>query len=182
MTDELDTTAQGGEEAPAGEAPAAAPSNPDELANLTSRNKGLNAKVTELQKKLEAEVAARTAAEQAAIDKAGSDEPLKKRIAELEAKLEAGEKAAALAAKGAQYPEAFSELGEDIANMSTEKLAALEARLKAAKDEGEEELPKPIGVSQKRTTGGTKAIEDMTSAELQAFIKAQDPSIMGLNR
>jgi chromosome segregation ATPase len=183
MTDITDATASETPETPAGEQPAAATATPDELATLKNRNSGLNAKVTDLQKQLAAEQAARTAAEQAAAGKAGTDDVLNKRIAELTAELEAGKKAAALATKGAQYPEAFRELGEDIAGMSTEKLAALEARLTAAKDEGEEETterPRPVGNNPPRTTT-SKRIEDMTKEELNAEWAKVTPADMGLS-
>jgi|GEM_PF-3159472 len=180
MADETEDTTSAPVEAPAAEA-AAAPQTPDELASLKSRNSGLNAKVTELQKQLADERTGRTAAEQAAAGKAGTDDVLNKRIAELEAKLSDGEKAAALAAKGAKYPEAYSELGEDIATMSSEKLAALEARLTSAKDSGETETetPRPVGNNPQRTTA-TKNYEDMTSAELQAHIKTLPREAFGL--
>lgn len=181
MADDNDATASATDEAPAADA-AAAPQTPDELAALKSRNSGLNAKVTELQKQLADERAGRTAAEQAAAGKAGTDDVLNKRIAELEAKLAAGEAAAAVAAKGAKYPEAYSELGDDIANMSTEKLAALEARLTAAKDDAPdtETTTKPVGNNAARGNSGSKNIEDMTSAELQAAIKALPREAFGL--
>jgi chromosome segregation ATPase len=180
MTDTNDDTAPDGTGAPAADA-AATPQTPDELAALKSRNSGLNAKVTELQKQLADERAGRTAAEQAAAGKAGTDDVLNKRIAELEATIAANEAKAAIAAKGAKYPEAFSELGDDIANMSAEKLAALEARLTAAKDGGEveTETPKPVGNNPQRTTG-TKSYEDMTSAELQAELKKLPREAFGL--
>lgn len=179
MTDTNDDTASEGTEAPEAEA-SAAPQTPDELAALKSRNSGLNAKVTELQKQLADERAGRTAAEQAAAGKAGTDDVLNKRIKELEETIAKNEAQAAIAAKGAKYPEAFSELGEDIANMSAEKLAALEARLTAAKDDGESgEPPKPVGNNPART-GTAKNIEDMTSAELQAAIKTLPREAFGL--
>lgn len=182
MTETNVDTAPDGAEAPAADDAAAAAVTPDELATLKSRNSGLNAKVTELTNQLKAEKQARTAAEQAAIDKAGADEPLKQRIAALEAELEAGKKAAALATKGAQYPEAYRELGDDIAGMSTEKLAALEARLTSAKDDSEEpETAKPVGNNPQRgDRTGAKNIEDMTSAELQAAIKNLPREAFGL--
>lgn len=180
MADDTQDTAPAADGAPAGTEPAAVPQTPDELATLKSRNSGLNSKVTELQTQLAAEKTARTAAEDAAAGKAGTDDVLNKRIEELQAKLEAGEKAAALATKGAKYPEAYSELGDDIAAMSTDKLAALEARLTAAKDdEPESDKPKPVGNNPARTTG-TKNIEDMTSAELQAAIKSLPREAFGL--
>jgi len=182
MADEHDDTASAAEGTPAGEAPAAATQTPDELASLKSRNSGLNAKVTELQTQLAEERKGRTAAEQAAAGKAGTDDVLNKRIAELEATIAANEAKAAIAAKGAKYPEAYSELGEDIANMSTEKLAALEARLTAAKDGGEEEPEtlKPVGNSPARGATGAKNPDDMTSAELQAAIKGLPREAFGL--
>lgn len=180
MAETTDDTASAAEGTPAPEA--AVPQTPDELDALKSRNSGLNAKVTELQKQLAAEREARTAAEQAAAGKAGTDDVLNKRIAELQAELEAGKTAAALAQKGASYPEAYRELGEDIANMSSEKLAALEARLTAAKDSGSEvpETPKPVGNNPSRSGSGPKNYEDMTSAELQAALKALPREAFGL--
>lgn len=179
MTDTTTDTASATDGAPAADA-AAVPQTPDELAELKSRNSGLNAKVTELQKQLADERNARTAAEQAAAGKAGTDDVLNKRIEELKAELEAGKKAAELAQKGAKYPESYRELGDDIAGMPSEKLAALEARLTAAKDEGDAvETPKPVGNNPVRTTGA-KSIEDMTSAELQAEIKKLPREAFGL--
>lgn len=185
MTKPNDDTASVVDEAPAeGDAPdAAAPATPDELASLKSRNSGLNAKVTSLTDQLKAEKAARTAAEQAVADKAGADDVLNKRIKELEEQIAKNEQAQALLVKGAKFPEAYRELGEDIGGMSEEKLAALEARLTAAKDEGEDapETPRPVGNNTQRSAGGsTKSIEDMTSAELQAAIKGLDRSAFGL--
>lgn len=179
MADDNDGTAPATDATPA--APAAAEvQTPDELATLKSRNSGLNAKVTELQKQLADERTGRTAAEQAAAGKAGTDDVLNKRIAELTEELEAGKRSAALAQKGASYPEAYKELGEDIATMSSEKLAALEARLTSAKDSGEEqETPRPVGNNPQRTTG-PKNIEDMTSAELQQHIKSLPREAFGL--
>jgi chromosome segregation ATPase len=181
MTDNNTDTASDGAGTPVeGDTSAAEPATPDELAALKSRNSGLNAKVTDLQKQLVAEREGRTAAEQAAAGKAGTDDVLNRRIAALEAELTAGKQAVALAQKGAKYPEAFAELGDDIANMSSEKLAALEARLTSAKDSGDvAETPKPVGNNPSRTTG-TKNIEDMTSAELQAAIKALPREAFGL--
>lgn len=179
MTDTNDDTALSGEDAPAPEA--AAPLTDSELASLRNRNSGLNAKVTELQKQLAAERDARTAAEQAAAGKAGTDDVLNKRIAELTEELEAGKRAAALAAKGAQYPEAYSELGEDIAGMSTEKLAALEARLTAAKDVGEESpTPRPVGNNQARQSNGPKSVEEMSVEELKQSLKDMPREAFGV--
>lgn len=180
MADETNDTASAADETPAGNEPAAVPQTPDELAALKSRNSGLNAKVTELQKQLADERNARTAAEQAAAGKAGTDDVLNKRIAELQAELDAGKAAAAIAAKGASYPEAYRELGDDIANMSTEKLAALEARLTAAKDEEPETTaPRPVGNNPQRTNT-SKSIEDMTSKELQAHMRGLPREAFGL--
>ena len=182
MPDINTDTAPDGAEAPAeGAAPAATPATPDELATLKSRNSGLNAKVTELQKQLADERNARTAAEQAAAGKAGTDDVLNKRIAELQAELEANKKAVALAQAGAKYPEAYALLGDGIAGMPSENLAALEARLTAAKDGGEApETPKPVGNNPARGNVGAKNIEDMTSAELQAAMKALSREALGL--
>ena len=182
MADIITDTAPGGAETPVeGDKPeAAAPATPGELEALKSRNSGLNSKVTDLQKQLADERSARTAAEQAVATKAGTDDVLNQQIAALKAEIEAGKKATALATKGAQYPEAYRELGDDIAGMSTEKLAALEARLSGAKDSGDvAETPKPVGNNPARTTGA-KNYEDMTSAELQAAIKSLPREAFGL--
>ncbi len=108
---------------------------------------------------------------------------LNKRIGELEAELAAGKQAAAIAEKGAKYPEAYAELGTDIASMSAEKLAALEARLSGAKDSGEESetTTKPIGNNPARTGSGPKSYDDMTSAELQAEMKKLPREAFGLS-
>lgn len=181
MADETNDTASAADDAPAEDkSSAAAEQSNDELATLKSRNSGLNSKVTELQRQLADERSARTAAEQAAAGKAGTDDVLNKRIAELQEQLAANEKAVALAQKGAKYPEAYSELGEDIANMSSEKLAALEARLTAAKDEGEPETEKPVGNNPARGNDASKNVDDMTSAELQEAIKKLPRSAFGL--
>ena len=189
MTTKADDTALEGDEAPDDDAAkaaaaAAATQSPDELATLKSRNSGLNAKVTELQKQLADERSARTAAEEAAAGKAGTDDVLNKRIAELQTELEAGKQAVALSQKGAKFPEAFKELGEDIASMAEEKLAALEARLTAAKDEDEEESDepkKPVGNNAARGNTGPKNLEDMTVAELRAYGKTLKRGDMGLS-
>lgn len=184
MTDTLTDPASASTETPAeGNKPdAAVTQTPDELAALKSRNSGLNSKVTELQDQLKAERAGRTAAEEAAAGKAGTDDVLNKRIKELEAKLEAGEKAAAIATLGAKYPESYAELGEAIATMTSEKLASLEARLTGAKDSGAEEetTEKPVGNNPQRGAAGPKAIEDMTSAEAQEAIKKLPREAFGL--
>ena len=182
MTDLNNTdTAPEGDGVPAGTEPAAAPVTPDELATLKSRNSGLNAKVTELQKQLDAERAGRTAAEQAAAGKAGTDDVLNKRIAELEAALAENAKKTAIAEKGAKYPESYGLVGDGIENLAPDVLAAMEARLLGAKDAGEPETPKPVGNNPQRGAGtGAKNIEDMNSKELFAYMKSLKPSDMGL--
>lgn len=150
-----------------------------ELATLKQRNSGLNAKVSELQKQLEAERAARTTAESAVQSNEKADESLRKQIADLQAEAAKAKQEAALAAAGAKYPEAFALLGEGIAGMPTENLAALEARLTAKGDEGDDSTPpKPLGNNQQRTGSGAKALEDMTPAEVKATLLAMDPSVM----
>lgn len=182
MTDiDTDTAPDGAGTPVEADASAAAPATPDELATLKSRNSGLNAKVTELQKQLAAERDARTAAEQAAAGKAGTDDVLNKRIAELQTELEANKKAVALAQAGAKYPEAYALLGEGISGMPSENLAALEVRLTAVKDDGgAPETPKPVGNNPTRGNVGAKNIEDMDSKELQAAIKGLSREALGL--
>lgn len=182
MTDTNDGTALDGGEAPAeGNAPAAAPATDGELASLRNRNSGLNAKVTELQKKLADEQAARTAAEEAARGKAGTDDVLNKRIAELEAELAQRTKQAELAQTASKYPEAYSLLGEGVHGMPSENLAALEARLTAAKDDGEEAPPpRPVGNNQQRQASGPKSVEEMTVEELKQSLRDMPKAAFGL--
>lgn len=191
MTDVNDDTATGGESgtesnAPAGAAATAPAGSPDELATLKSRNSGLNKANGELQKALDAEKGARAAAEKAADDlrtgKTSEQEALAKLLADAKAEVAATKADAALARIEAKYPETHKLFGAATASMSADVLAASEARLTGAPDAGEKETdkpPKPVGNNPQRGAGA-KNIEDMTSKELQDYMKSLDPSVMGL--
>jgi DNA repair exonuclease SbcCD ATPase subunit len=181
MPDTLtDTTAPDGVEAPAeAEAPAAVPATTDELAQFKSRNSGLNAKVTTLEQERDQLRADLANARQGLTDKESGDADLRRQLEEANAALATAQKAAALADLKGSYPEAFSELGDGALSLTPEKLASLEARLTAARDEGEPETPKPVGNNQQRTTT-EKTIEEMTSKELQAYMRTRPRSDMGL--
>lgn len=187
MADTTTATAPEGTEAPSGEAAPeattqeAAPQTPDELASLRSRNSGLNAKVTTLQQERDQLRAELDNARKGLTDKDAGDADLRAQLAAAQTALETAKKEATLASLRGSYPEAFAELGEGALALTPEKLASLEARLTSAKDSGSEEpeTPRPVGNSQQRQTG-PKSIEDMTSAELQAYMKTLDPSVMGL--
>jgi|ERR1035437_2573420 hypothetical protein len=184
MTDGNEGTLNTGGEAPNSSGTG---SESPEVTALKSRNAGLDAKVTTLSDSQKAANARAVAAEQRLADyeagKIGDDEALRARLTRAEsdaatAKLEA--KAARIEAK---YPESFRELGDVVANMTDDKLAALEARLTGKTDSGSgSELPetdRPIGNNQARPVGNApKAPGDMSIDELDAFIKAQDPELM----
>lgn len=190
MPDITDATASANTDAPAtgSEEPvAAATQTPDELATLKSRNTGLNKANTELQQALAAEKAARAAAEKAADDlrtgKTSEQEALAKLLADAKAEVEATKTEAALARIEAKYPETFKLFGAATATMQADVLAASEARLTGAPDEGEESdrpTPKPVGNNPPRTATGNKRIEDMTKDELNAEWAKLTPADMGL--
>lgn len=192
MTDITDATASANTEAPADDASAsaaaAAPQTPDELATLKSRNSGLNKANTELQKALDAEKAARAAAEKAADDlrtgKTSEQEAAAKLVADAKAEAEQARTEAALARIEAKYPETFKLFGASAATMQADVLAASEARLTGAPDtDAEVETttpPKPVGNNPPRTAV-TKRVEDMTRAELDVEWSKLTPADMGLS-
>lgn len=144
---------------------------PDEVTTLRSRNAGLDAKVTSLSQAHKDALARAEAAEARALalaeEKENGDQELRAELARIKAENAQARAEAAVARKGAQYPEAFAVFGDDIANMSDDKLAAAEARFKGIA--GEAELPTPVGNNAARTAApANKPIEEMTLAELKA--------------
>lgn len=155
---------------------------PDEVTTLRSRNAGLDAKVTELSKAAKAAQEAAAAAAQRLADyeagKVGNDEALRAQLEAKEAELAQVRKEATLARIEARYPETFGVLGEAAAALTADQLAAAEARF-AGVAGALPETPKPVGVNPQRPiSSGSKAIEDMSAAELRAHLKSFDPSVM----
>jgi hypothetical protein len=170
-------TTDGALEAPAtGAAPAAAatgtPAAPDEVTTLRSRNAGLDAKVTELQKETVAEKAAREAAEQKLRDyeagKVGADEALRAQLSEKDKELAQVRMEAALARIEAKYPETFAVLGDAAASLTADQLAASEARFAGVPGESSTPTPPATNGARPPTTG--KDIEDMNAAELREYM------------
>lgn len=184
MTDTNDDTASATGDAPAPETPPAAAAAPtaDELASLRSRNSGLNAKVTELTKRLETLTEELGTARKGLTDKDSADADLKRQLAEAQANIEKLTRANETATLAAQYPAAFEELGEGIYGMAPERLASLNARLAGVKDPGGEqpETPRPVGNNPQRQQGGSKNIEDMTSEELRESLRNMPREAFGL--
>lgn len=151
---------------------------PDEVTTLRSRNAGLDAKVSSLTKQAAAHEAARVAAEQKLADyeagKVGNDEALRAQLQVEKANTENALREAKLARIEARYPETYKELGEDAANMSQEKLAAVEARLAGvAEAAAPVAATKPIGNNQSRTQAAAKTEE--TFEDVAARLKTMTP-------
>jgi hypothetical protein len=177
------TTAPEGDAAAAAATPPATPqaaSTPDNT--LLSRIAGLDAKVTALVNETAREKAAREAAEQKLRDyeagTVGADEALRAQVAAKDAELAQVRKEAALTAIKAQYPETFSVLGEAAATLTADQLAASEARFAGP---AETSAPVPVGINAARQPAGTKAIEDMSIAELEKHLKTMPRSVLGLS-
>lgn len=185
MTDTIDATAASTGTDPAAASAAAAPDPRDtELASLRSRNSGLNAKVTDLQKQVEALTGELGTARAGLTDKESADADLRAQLAEAQKSIATLTRTNEVNAIAAQYPEAFKELGEGIHGMKPETLASLEARLSgaAAPAAGEEqtETPRPVGNNPQRSVSGSKPIEDMTSEELRESLRTMPREAFGL--
>jgi seryl-tRNA synthetase len=149
------------------------PAPKDEVTLLRSRASGLDAKVTELNKAradLQAErdaLAAKLAeAQRGVVDK---DEALRAQVAAKDAELATARREAALARKAAKFPEAFGVFGDEIAEMSDEKLAAAEARFQG---EGVE-APTPRGINGAKTgAAGGAAAKTLTIEDQKARMAA----------
>lgn len=167
------TTAEATEAQSTEATPAAGTQTPDEVTTLRSRNAGLDAKVTELTKARKAaeEAAAAAAAKLAEYEagRVGADEALRAQLAAKDAELAEVRKQAALAQVAAAYPETFSVLGEAAVALSADQLAAAEARFRGVP--GEAEPPTPVGANPPRTTTRAKALEDMSAAEVEQYLR-----------
>lgn len=162
---------------PTGEAPTApAPVTPpavDEVTTLRSRNAGLDAKVTELQKTA-AQAAADAAAAAAKLadyeaGKVNADEALRAQLAAKDAELATARREAALNSIKSQYPETFGVLGDAAASLTADQLAASEARFAGQPAAPTETTTPPVpgGTNAPRPPTSAKNIEDMTAAELR---------------
>lgn len=163
-----DAAATGAAEATATAAPKV------EDAKWESRVRGLDAKVTELQKLQAAADERATAAERKLAEyeagKVGADEALRAQLAAEQAKTAEAERRAALALIQAQYPETFSVLGDAAAALTTDQLAAAEARFAGSAGES----PTPLRHNGAKTTNGAAvdAGKKPTSQDLIAQLKA----------
>lgn len=162
------------------------PQSQDEVTLLKSRAAGLDAKVTELMRTAQAAEARAAAAAQKLSDyeagKVSDDEALRAQLEAKEAELTQERRERAVEKLQALYPETFAVFGEGAAAFTADQLAASEARLAGVAGTAPE-LPVPVGnAPARRAPVGTKAIEDMTRAELDQYIHTFDPSVMGLER
>lgn len=151
-------------------------------ATLLSRLSGLDAKVTSLQQQSAADRAAREAAERKLSEyeagKVGADEALRAQLAEKDAELAKVRQEARLAGIQSKYPETFGVLGEAAAALTEDQLAASEARMA-----GTGTPPPPLGTAPARPVSGTtKAIEDMSLAELRNHLKSFPEDVMFMPR
>lgn len=149
------------------------PQTPDEVTTLRSRNAGLDAKVTALQREAaEAKRIADEAARKLADYESGTveaSEALRAQIAAKDAELAAVRKEATLAKVAAAYPETFNVLGDAVQYMSADQLAEAEARFKGVPAESTVP-PVPVGNSVSRApAAATKSIEEMSLAELKEY-------------
>jgi seryl-tRNA synthetase len=175
MTQEDEGTTPAGTEAPTpaaapAEATSGTPKAADEVTTLRSRNAGLDAKVTELQRATAAAQAAAAAAAQKLADyesgKVQADEALRAQLSAKDAELVQARNQARLATIAAKYPETFGVFAEAAVSMTDDQLAAAEVRFTGTT---ETHVPVPAGTNAARVpAAGTKAIEDMSISELRA--------------
>ena len=180
MTDNDGTVVEGAQ-APASQGTAA----PDEVTTLRSRNAGLDAKVTELQKSAAEAIARATAAEARALELAtagtNGDQELRAQLEAQKQLVAATLRDAQLARIESKFPETFATLGEAAVNLTADQLAAAEARF-AGVASGSGEVPEtshPVGNNPQRTVGNApKALADMSVAELDKAIRGMSPDLM----
>lgn len=188
MTEQATGTPDGSPEAQGAAAGAAVVPGtpaPDEVTTLRSRLSGQDAKVTELLKSNAAEKARAEAAEARAAElaqgKDNGDQELRRLLAERDAELATVRKAAAAAQVKADYPETFSVLGEAAASLTSDQLAAAEARFKgvAAGAGAPPPPPRTVGTNPSRGTQAEgapltgKARLDALQAQLMAADMSQ---------
>jgi len=163
---------QGEAQTPAPAEQTGTPPAGDEVTTLRSRNAGLDAKVTELQKaRQEAERKAADAAKKLADYEAelvSKDEALRAQVAAKDAELAAIKAQARQQFIESKYPETFGVLGEAALGLSDDQLAASEARMSGVSGEP----PTPLGANPGRTQAPrAKALEDMTTDEVKQYMK-----------
>ena len=173
MADGEGTTEPGTEAPPAATLPAGTPALDTEVTLLRSRAAGLDAKVTE-QSKANALLNAQLAASAAKIaeyeaGKVNGDEALRAQLALKDSETAPARREAKLARIEAKYPEAFAELGDAAENLSNEKLASVEVRLKGVP--ATTEPPTPRGTNPPRA--GEPPPKEETSADMVAIMKAR---------
>lgn len=174
MADENETTPGGTPVADASAVADAGAAGSKQDSTLASRLNGQVAKVNELTGKVSAAEAARDAAIAKLSDyeagKVGADEALKSQLAAKEAELAAERQERALERARDKYPESFAELGAAAAALTTEQLAALEARLSGAT---EEVVPTPRKHNESKTgPGGKPAVKPPTFEDAKAAFLA----------
>ena len=179
MADDDGTTDEGqqppADAAATGAAEATATATPTaEDAKWESRARGLDAKVTELVKLQAAADERAKSAEQKLAEyeagKIGNDEALRAQLAAEQAKTAEAERKAALALIAAQYPETFGVLGDAAAALTTDQLAAAEARFAGSAGGS----PTPLRHNGAKTTNGAPvdAGKKPTSQDLIAQLRA----------
>lgn len=147
----------------------------DQVSLLTSRLNGQTAKVGELNGLLTAKDDALKAAlarvAELETGKVSSDEAAKAQVAQAQQALEAERRERRLDGLKTRFPEAFSELGADIASVMDEtKLAAIEARLTGGA--GSEEPPTPLKHNETKTGAPRQAAKAETAADIEARLLA----------
>lgn len=135
-----------------------------------SRFKGLQSKfeATQTQLKAEAEAKAKALADLEAIrtGKVSSEQAAQAQVDAIKAELETERKQRRVDSLKSKFPEAFSELGDDIASVMDEtRLASVEARL-AGGESPEGGTPRKHNES--RTQSGTKRPAEESAADIEA--------------
>lgn len=117
----------------------------------------------------------RSAERQAELDAAGEDGKLQVALKQAEQRAEAAERKALLAERKATYPNAAKVLGDDIAVLSEERIAAIEATVTTSGEAGEEEPPTPRGQNAARRDSippGGREPKEETSEDILARMRA----------
>lgn len=146
----------------------------DQVSLLTSRLNGQTAKVGELTGTIKAKDARiselETALEDLRTGKVSSEDAAKAQVDSIQKLLDAERAGRRTDALKGRFPEAFSELGDDIAAVMDEtKLAAIEARLTgSAGESGEDEPPTPLRHNETKTGGTSKVAKEETAADVEA--------------
>ena len=138
--------------------------SPEEIAQLrrdAAQARASQARADRLAKDLERYTAAERKAE---LDAAGEDGRLQVELKQAKERAEAAERKAVLAERKASFPLAATVLGEELALLSEERIAALQASL----EDGSAELPTPLRHNENKSTSPT-----VTANESSEDIKAR---------